>query len=516
MPETPRRLKVFLCHSSNDKPAVRALYQKLSAEAWIDPWLDEEKLLPGQDWDMEIEKAVRETDSVVVCLSNNSVTKEGYVQHEMRLVLRIAGYKPEGVIFVVPIRLDDCPVPMRFELNHYVDFFPPERRAWAYGRLLTALQKRAESLGIGIVQRKNWPQASAKSEELVRASGSSQPQVSEVGSSKIGEKSEIPEQRSPQEEVFSGRSGVPNMSAGVKMSLSGVKSGIKGVKTPITGVRTGNRGVSVSNEGSSRPIPIGKQLASAPPAGRLMIAGMEFCHIPAGKFIMGSKDDDPEANDSEKPQHLVNIPYDYWLARFTVTNDQYNAFIQSSGGNHTVPNWENKPDHPVVSVSWEDAQVYVKWLNEFGAASLPKGYFFRLPTEAEWEKSARGTDGRVYPWGNEFDPQKCNSAEGKKGTTTPVGTYSPLGDSPYGCADLCGNVWEWTHSLFAKYPYKAEDGRENEQGFSGYQTLVGRTVRGGFYHNFHRDLRVAYRIWLGDILYRRIGFRVALAPPLKG
>ena len=83
MPTEKRLLKVFLCHASQDKPVVRGLYQKLLAEGWMDPWLDEEQLLPGQDWDMEIEKAVEAADAVIVCLSNNSVTKEGYVQKEL-------------------------------------------------------------------------------------------------------------------------------------------------------------------------------------------------------------------------------------------------------------------------------------------------------------------------------------------------------------------------------------------------------------------------------------------------
>jgi uncharacterized membrane protein YvlD (DUF360 family) len=140
------RLKVFLCHAKEDKLAARALYQRLSTAGWIDPWLDEEKLLPGQDWDMEIEKAVRVTDVVIVCLSSNSVTKEGYIQHEIRLVLRVAGYKPEGVIFIIPIRLNDCAVPMRLELQHYVDFFPFERQEWAYKRLIQALRNRFDQI----------------------------------------------------------------------------------------------------------------------------------------------------------------------------------------------------------------------------------------------------------------------------------------------------------------------------------------------------------------------------------
>ena len=93
-----RPLRVFLCHSSNDKPAVRELYQKLRAEPWIQPWLDEEELYPGQDWNMEIEKAVEAADAIIVCLTKNSINKEGYVQRELRIVLDFADYKPEGTI----------------------------------------------------------------------------------------------------------------------------------------------------------------------------------------------------------------------------------------------------------------------------------------------------------------------------------------------------------------------------------------------------------------------------------
>ena len=110
MTETRRRLRVFLCHSSQDKPIVRDLYQRLNAEGWIDPWLDEEKLLPGQEWGVEIEKAVENTDVAIVCLSKESVSKAGYLQRELRKVLDIADEKPEGTIFVIPVRLNMCEV----------------------------------------------------------------------------------------------------------------------------------------------------------------------------------------------------------------------------------------------------------------------------------------------------------------------------------------------------------------------------------------------------------------------
>ncbi|HET9587394.1 MAG TPA: toll/interleukin-1 receptor domain-containing protein [Anaerolineales bacterium] len=136
------KLRVFLCHASQDKPVVRELYQRLLSEGWIDPWLDEEKLLPGQDWDLEIEKAVEASDAVIVCISEKSVTKEGYVQKEIRKVLDIALEKPEETIFVIPLRLDDCELPRRLRAWHYVDYFPAEGRERAFQRLLQSLNIR--------------------------------------------------------------------------------------------------------------------------------------------------------------------------------------------------------------------------------------------------------------------------------------------------------------------------------------------------------------------------------------
>jgi toxoflavin biosynthesis protein ToxD len=238
--------------------------------------------------------------------------------------------------------------------------------------------------------------------------------------------------------------------------------------------------------------------------------GMEFMKVPAGKFIMGS---DPAGFfdsllSDEKPKHTVNIPYDYWLARFPVTNELYNAYTRFRGRKHPVDDWEKKKNHPVVNASWTDAREYCQWLTELHRAELPLGLILRLPTEAEWEKAARGTDGRIYPWGEQFNKYNCNTSEGGKGGTTPVGMYSPHGESPYGCADMSGNVWEWTHSLMMPYPYNVKDGREDEIA-SG-----ARVLRGGSFGINVRDARGASRSGARiDAFSLYLGFRVVVASP---
>ena len=143
--ETKRPLKVFLCHASGDKLPVHDLYKRLVAEG-VDAWLDREKLLPGQDWRVEIPRAVRESDVVVVCLSNKSITKEGYIQKEIKFALDSADEKPEGTIFLIPARLEECPVPEQLGRWQWVDLFEEN----GFVRLLRSLKLRADRVGATI------------------------------------------------------------------------------------------------------------------------------------------------------------------------------------------------------------------------------------------------------------------------------------------------------------------------------------------------------------------------------
>jgi formylglycine-generating enzyme required for sulfatase activity len=248
----------------------------------------------------------------------------------------------------------------------------------------------------------------------------------------------------------------------------------------------------------------------------LSVGGMEFCRVRSGAFLMGSREGQNGSREEEYPQHLVNLAYDYWIGRYPVTNAQFAEFARQENLRGRLD--QGKPaDHPVVDVNWHQALRFCAWFSERNAASLPKGYHVSLPSEAEWEKAARGTDGRLYPWGDAApERERCNIERWYQGTTA-VGRFCPLGDSPYGCADMAGNVWEWTRSLwgsnFAKsewrYPYLAEDGRENLK--AGENIL--RVLRGGSWLSDRNGARCASRYGYGPVSFDfDVGFRLVCSP----
>jgi len=241
-----------------------------------------------------------------------------------------------------------------------------------------------------------------------------------------------------------------------------------------------------------------------------------WCEVPAGEFIMGEG----------KQQHTLNLPYTYYAAKYPITNAQYGLFVEA-GGYHerrywTAKGWAqklkppwNKPpwtgprefgepfnlsNHPVVGVSWYEAVAYCRWLTEVlrGCGELAEGWEIRLPTEAEWEKAARGTDGRTYPWGEGFDPEKASGKETEVESTCAVGLF-PDGVSPYGCHDMAGNVYEWcatkanSPNWITSKPYPYPYQIKNEWAEDYLENNYCKILRGGAFDNGASDLRCAYR-----------------------
>jgi len=222
--------------------------------------------------------------------------------------------------------------------------------------------------------------------------------------------------------------------------------------------------------------------------------GKQMLRVPGGEFLYGAD------------RHKLSLP-EFWIDRTPVTNAEFARFVEATGYRttaeqtgigcaYTGSQWEdirgadwrhpggpqtdiqNKADHPVVQVSWVDAAAYAEWAGK------------RLPTEQEWEKAARGTHGGEYPWGNHAPSgELCNFNHHEHGTT-PVGKYSPQGDSPYGCMDMAGNIWEWTAS-------------DDESG--------GKVLRGGGWSHPGEYLRLALRpVHAADERYDTDGFRCAV------
>ncbi len=256
----------------------------------------------------------------------------------------------------------------------------------------------------------------------------------------------------------------------------------------------------------------GKALAAVgdPRPEVMTVAAMELRIVTAGPFRMGSEKDDPEGHMAELPAHDCDLPYEYRIGRYPVTVTQFREYVDETGERPEDPDALSSPgNQPVVRVSWYEALGFCRWL-EGGwrkEGRLPKGWSISLPSEAEWEKAARGTDGRKYPWGDDFDPDRANTLEGKIEDVSAVGCF-PGGASPWGCEEMSGNVWEWTRSVEKAYPYVRTDGREDLKASS--QSF--RVARGG---SCFFDFEAAYcacRHWLEPDDRDDIGFRFVVLP----
>jgi sulfatase modifying factor 1 len=224
------------------------------------------------------------------------------------------------------------------------------------------------------------------------------------------------------------------------------------------------------------------------------VDGARMIYIPAGEFIRGSE-------DWSRSQPVQRIHLDgYWIYKYPVTVAQYRAFCRATGREMpSAPSWGWIDNHPIVNVSWDDAAAYARWAEG------------RLPTEAQWEKAARGTDGREYPWGNQWDSSRLHCSKRNLGdavSTAPVGSY-PSGASPYGMMDMAGNVWEWCSDWYDENYYARAPSRNPEN--TQMSTDRSRVLRGGSWGSYRPgDFRCPYRADYGPNYWGSDGgFRVA-------
>jgi formylglycine-generating enzyme required for sulfatase activity len=502
-----RPLRVFLCYASDDRPKVRALYKRLVAQG-VDAWLDKEKLLPGQNWREVIPQVVKKSDVVIVCLSKSSISKEGYVQKEIKFALDLADEKPEGTIFIIPLCLDECEVPARLGDLHWVSLFDKG----GYKKLLEALQRRAESLRISPIE----------------AHGDFSNFESEDDPSHPDPEPEIkPDQPAgdPTEKKHPRREWNPTITAALIGAAATILAALLGFEPlvrqfmpastptvapastatseptatatpPFTARPSATATSTPTVELTPTPIP---QVTTLP-AYVILEKGAQMVLISSGTFTMGSNTGNPD----EKPVHQVSLDA-FYIDKYEVTNRLYQACAKAGGclppaslRSNSRPSYYSNPQfdqYPVIWINWEMAQTYCEW------RSGDPQHKTRLPTEAEWEYAARSKDGRTYPWGEGIDKTRANYNE-NVGDTTAVGSYTN-GKNVYGLYDMAGNVWEWVADWYAVYP-----GGDPQAGTKFGQTH--RIVRGGVWYLDGSGVRTTLRHPLvPDGQYDDVGFRCA-------
>jgi len=528
MPETKRPLKVFLCHASTDKPKVRELYRYLRRRG-VNPWFDEEHLVGGQDWQVEIPKALASSDAIIICLTKNSVDKEGYIQKEIKFALDKALEMPEGRIFLIPIKFEECEVPFTLSRYQWVDLTVES----GYSKMMKSLKFRASQLERSTVElskktveeeklvlekaakekaereaaektvrekaeQKATEKAQLEAQELARqkaikekaerevaervAREKAEREAAEKAARKKAEREAVEKARieveekekqkailqkikpllEPKIQKLQGNLNTIYWTAGFFAiilviwisSINGTSSTPKPTSTLVSSSQ-----ISVSKTPTKTPLPTKtpfpsptstKVFTSTPtslPAEITTDKGVKMVVVPAGDFIMGSDD-----FYNAKPAHTVYLDT-FYIDKYEVNNAAYklcekaglcNAPVNpntfSRYGYYSDPKYVN---YPVENISWDSASAYCKWVGG------------RLPSEAEWEKAARGIDGRSYPWGNVFDQTKANIHDplhDKLGNfdVTSVDSY-PEGASVYGAFNMLGNVQEWVNDWYADY-----------------------------------------------------------------
>lgn len=486
---------VFLSYAREDRDRAKALTGALEA-AGLSVWWDRD-LVPGPSYDDAIERELNGASCVLVLWSSRSIRSD-WVKDEAE-----AG-KARGVL--INVLLDDVQPPLGFRRHEAANLAGWDGQAsdGEFQRLLLGVSRQGES--------------------RARADAS--------------DARESPP-RSP---------GAKGGGGSATWALLRRRPAVTGVVGSLIaayvafGLDWSSPERTTRNNGQVSPAPSGNPPAVTqrpdPPDGPASSIALNpdawflpdepllgFSEIPDGAFLMGGDDTDPMASAAEKPQWKLSLPR-FYASKYEVTVAQFRAFLEATGASLEHRGLQAADGHPVTFVTWHEATAYCEWLTDtlrgwpetpepisslLGGAS-GAAWQVRLPTEPQWEKSARGLDGRRYPWGNTFVASRVNV--GTPGTV-PVGWLKDA-TSPYGLLEASGNVWEWTRSLWGDmeatpryiYPYDPTDGREDP----GAPDAVLRVVRGGGYLGADADVRLTKRGTYDPVRGTDdVGFRLVIA-----
>jgi formylglycine-generating enzyme required for sulfatase activity len=496
MAQPSTSFKVFLYGADGDIPALRALRSRLAVDGVSLP----DDVDQGWSRKTALRDAILESDMALIVLSGDV---EPDVLDEIKLVVGTAAQKPQGELFVLPIRFEKCDLPDVLKRWSAVDMFEQD----GYEKLMLALKLRAERRGFVLHPRPGWKaplqlagDGKDDLEEEVPVSRGSWWIVGAAvlvavllmlwtlpGIFKAATKTAVPVnimvENSTQYALEEARN--------ISMTQTAV---MQTVRAPITQT-------AAMEETLQHPATSTLQFPTiiALPTEIIDPGNIRMVYVPGDNFLIGNEFD----TTGENPIHTLYVK-PFYIDKYEVTNGLYRVCVDvgaceppRSVSSETHPAYYGNNEfnnHPVVNVDWNMAKQYCKWR---GA---------RLPGEAEWEKAARSIDGRTYPWGEESGCPFANYADASgvcAGDTTVVGTYQD-GRSLYGAFDMSGNVSEWVNSLYWTYPYSFTDGREvvDARGL--------RVVRGGSWFSPLNEITTFYRSGIDPSAYDLYtGFRCA-------
>lgn len=502
----PRKLKIFVCHAHEDIEKVQEICDYL-VENKFDVWLAEERLIVGHNWKEETLKAERDSDAILICLSRISVEKSGFVQHEIKEALDIAKEKPPGTIFVLPVKLDECNIPLLLKEIHWTNWFSDNGHA----QLLRSLQERGKQIGVlprnttsNNVEKTSLPTEKEMGDRI--DSHLLQKKESGLEAPVILLDKALPSKKVTRRETDANEGG---LLAVVLIITAFIVFGV--ITKFFSFIFVPGNNLAPTSIIELSPIIEGATPTASETSTVLLQKivdpkGVSMVLIPAGKYVIGS-----ENNNDEKPIHSILLD-NYYIDQYEVTNALYASCVLSgicsepiySNSSTRTFYYQNKQydQYPVIFVTWQMAKNYCEtWRGG------------RVPTEAEWEVAAKGANDSNFPWGNNINCNFANYDEDGKtciGDTAQVGSYEN-GQSMFSVYEMSGNVNEWVNDWYDQNYYSILSFDElNPLGPSSGEYKV---IRGGSWQDSAYALRSSNRNWFDPLRANdQIGFRCVSSP----